>query len=350
MARILHVLDILDDDDQREQGRRPRIVRERVDPLELYDDVDLVKRFRFRRRDIEFILHEIEGELQHRSERNSALPPSLQLLLALRFFASGSFQNVVGDSIHVSAPTVCRAVRKVAVALSNRLHQYVYLSQDNQYLQETKEMFADIAGFPNVIACVDGTQIPIQAPSEAENEYVNRKGQHSLNIQVMCDAKMKFVNTVIRWPGSTHDARILTTSNIFREFENGQHNGLVLGDSAYPLKPWLMTPFIAVGNDAETRYNVSHSSTRSLVERSIGRLKRRFACLRYLRMYPPRACAVIACCIVLHNIAIERGVPMPEDNEEPPDEQQADIAGGDHQDQNIPGRARRAQIAQQLFE
>ena len=96
----------------------------------------------------------------------------------------------------------------------------------------------------------------------------------------MCDVKMKFVKAVIMWPGSIHDARFLTTSNIFREFENGQHNGLVLGDSAYPLQPWFMTPFIATRNDAETQYYVSHSRTRPLVERSIGWLKKAFCLLK----------------------------------------------------------------------
>ena len=188
--------------------------------------------------------------------------PDMQLLHALRFFASGSFQNVVGDSIHVSPPTACRVIRKVSLALSARLHQYVNISQDARYTHEMKTMFAEMAGIRGVIACVDGTQVPIIAPADAEYEYVNRKGQYALNIQVMCDAKMKFVNAVIRWPGSTHDGRILTTSNIFHGFERGDYNDIVLGDSAYQLLPWLMTPFIAVGNNADARYNITISSNR----------------------------------------------------------------------------------------
>ena len=37
------------------------------------------------------------------------------------------------------------------------------------------------AGFPNVLGCVDGTQITIQAPHENEGEFVCRKGYHSIN-------------------------------------------------------------------------------------------------------------------------------------------------------------------------
>ena len=41
-----------------------------------------------------------------------------------------------------------------------------------------------ISGFPNVIGCIDGTQVPILAPSINEADYVNRKGYHSINVQV----------------------------------------------------------------------------------------------------------------------------------------------------------------------
>lgn len=42
-----------------------------------------------------------------------------------------------------------------------------------------------VSGFPNVVGCVDGTQIKIKAPNVNEGEYVNRKGFHSLNVQVI---------------------------------------------------------------------------------------------------------------------------------------------------------------------
>ena len=43
--------------------------------------------------------------------------------------------------------------------------------------------------FPGVIGCVDGTCIKIQAPHENENDVVNRKGFHSINVQAICNHK-----------------------------------------------------------------------------------------------------------------------------------------------------------------
>lgn len=35
-----------------------------------------------------------------------------------------------------------------------------------------------------MIGCIDGTHIPIKAPSINEGDYVNRKSVHSINVQV----------------------------------------------------------------------------------------------------------------------------------------------------------------------
>ena len=44
--------------------------------------------------------------------------------------------------------------------------------------------FHEVAGMPCVIGAVDGSHINVKAPSEEEWAYVNRKGNHSVNIQV----------------------------------------------------------------------------------------------------------------------------------------------------------------------
>lgn len=37
-------------------------------------------------------------------------------------------------------------------------------------------------------------------------EFRNRKGYFSLNVQAVCDADLRLMNVVARWPGSAHDA------------------------------------------------------------------------------------------------------------------------------------------------
>ena len=58
--------------------------------------------------------------------------------------------------------------------------------------------FAAIAGFPRVIGAIDGTHIAIKSPpANREAVYVNRKGFHSINVQVgrLCNRLIvKFLN------------------------------------------------------------------------------------------------------------------------------------------------------------
>ena len=109
--------------------------------------------------------------------------------------------------------------------------------------QQVMYDFYDIKEFPLVLGAVDGTLIPIKAPSVDEHLYVCRKGYHALNIQCVCNAKKQFLDVVARWPGSTHDAHIWNHCNLSLAFESGEiHNDWLLGDSAYGLKPLLLTP------------------------------------------------------------------------------------------------------------
>jgi hypothetical protein len=126
--------------------------------------------------------------------------------------------------------------------------------------------------------------------------------------QVMCDADLKIVNCVAKWPGAVHDSRMLHESLIFTAFESNQKPvaSFILGDSGYMLRDWLLTPILNTRTPKEEAYNTALCGTRCTVERCIGILKRRWHCLHTeLRVAPKRACQIICACIVLHNHATD---------------------------------------------
>ncbi|XP_060073900.1 putative nuclease HARBI1 [Ylistrum balloti] len=164
--------------------------------------------------------------------------------------------------------------------------------------------FYNIRGFPSVLGAVDGTLIPIETPSIDEYHYVCRNGFHALNIQGVCDANLKFLNIVAKWPGSTHDSFRWTNCGLSAAFEDKEMTGgWLLGDSGYGLRPWLLTPKLNPRTPLPYRkYNVCHKSTRCVIERAFGLWKMRFRCIyRPLHLATERAVAVVIATAILHN-------------------------------------------------
>ncbi|CAN7937163.1 unnamed protein product, partial [Ixodes hexagonus] len=122
-------------------------------------------------------------------------------------------------------------------------------------------------GFPSVVGAIDGTHVRIQVPPLHEEAYVNRHFYHSINVQLVVDARSRILNVVAKWPGSVHDSYILTQSSVGENFARGTYGGLLIGDSGYACGPWLMVPFRSPGTPAECAYSQAHATTRSIYER-----------------------------------------------------------------------------------
>ncbi|KAK3513690.1 hypothetical protein QTP70_028774 [Hemibagrus guttatus] len=148
-----------------------------------YPQEFLFERYRFSRQTIRYIHSLIHPYITDISHRGRALTSEQMLCVALRFFANGTFLYKIGDAENISKATVCRIVRKVCLALKRFLHIFLVFPT-HKPLRAIKEDFQRIAGFPNVVGCINGTHIPIIAPSENEADFVNRRSIHSINVQV----------------------------------------------------------------------------------------------------------------------------------------------------------------------
>ena len=106
--------------------RRERIFRDRLNPLDRYNDDELFRRFRFPRRELLQLIDTFAEDLNYPCERKGSLPASMQILVALRFYVTGSFQEVIGDTFGVSKATICNIIHRVsrvlAAAINNMQH------------------------------------------------------------------------------------------------------------------------------------------------------------------------------------------------------------------------------------
>uniref|UniRef100_A0AAR2LKZ6 Putative nuclease HARBI1 n=1 Tax=Pygocentrus nattereri TaxID=42514 RepID=A0AAR2LKZ6_PYGNA len=276
------------------QIRRQRIFRDHEDFFANDDDDWLMSRFRFPRAILLTLCAELGPDLERPTLRNRAIPVHLQVLTTLGFLATGCFQRELADRSGISQPSLSSMMSGVLSGIIKLTGRYIR--------------------FPYTLT-IDCTHVAIRAPSQNEAAFINRKQIHSINVQVICDATMTLTNVVARWPGSTHDSFILRNSSVGTRLENGAvRDGWLLGDSGYPLKRWLLTPFPNPQSTEERRYNDVHTLTRSVVERTIGLLKGRWRCLDAsggrLLYNPEKVCRIVRACAVLHNMAQQNGLPL----------------------------------------
>ena len=94
--------------------------------LDGLSEAEVKSRYRFSRNSIQFISDTLAADLERPTGRNCALKPQEQVLVALRFFASGSFLEVVGDTVGgIPKCTVSRIVSRVSTALVRKQHEFI---------------------------------------------------------------------------------------------------------------------------------------------------------------------------------------------------------------------------------
>ncbi|XP_033728123.1 putative nuclease HARBI1 [Pecten maximus] len=124
---------------------RPGLIMDRQNPPEFLSDEEVFRRFRFRPDTIVYIVGLVADSISHGTLRSVSLPPLLQVLICLRFLATGSFQQLIGDSVKISQPTVSRVVRRVVGALARSIRNFVTFPRGENG-NRTKQEFGAIAG------------------------------------------------------------------------------------------------------------------------------------------------------------------------------------------------------------
>ena len=154
--------------------------------------------------------------------------------------------------------------------------------------------FSDLTNLPNVVSAIDGSHVKIKAPIDSAPDYFSRYQQHDFIIQAIVNGKKVFIDFACGFPGSMYDARVWRRSTIFKRAEQGDILSLptvnvnghdigpyLLGDSAYPLSPWLMKRYPEGTRDpSEITFNKELSSGRVNVECAFDILKNQWRILQ----------------------------------------------------------------------
>ena len=164
----------------------------------------------------------------------------------------------VSNSFDLGKATVSQVIHRVTSAISEKLGlKNIVLPKTKEEVEEHVRNFYNRYGFPQCVGAVDGTHIKIKRPVDNPTDYVNRKGDFTLNCQETVGCNYCFIDVLIKWPGSVHNAWMFGNSALNGMFRDGtipkyQRTIVegepavpvcILGDLAYPLLPFLMKEF-----------------------------------------------------------------------------------------------------------
>ncbi len=129
---------------QRQNARRPRFIADRENHLEVLPREEVFERLPvFPRNDTLHPEHHTRPECKDPAEH--PLPPLLQLLVCLRYLATGCMHLLVGDSLRVSRSAAGRCIRQVSRHISGLAPTFINFP-DRERAVRTKQEFAAIAG------------------------------------------------------------------------------------------------------------------------------------------------------------------------------------------------------------
>lgn len=200
-------------------------------------------------------------------------------------------------------------------------------------LQSIAKDYFKTWNFPNCVGCIDGKHIRIKCPKNSGSIYYNYKQYFSIVLQGIADANYKFVTIDVGAYGKQSDGGIFSLSNVYKCLKTNTFNMpspeylpsteikapfVILGDEAYPLKPYLLKPYSRQNLSNEERvFNYRLSRARRCIECAFGILVAKWRFLKTeLQMNPENVDILVQAACLLHNILIDNeGVPaQPEES------------------------------------
>jgi hypothetical protein len=228
----------------------------------------------------------LRSQIQRRDTRYKlAIPVLVRICCILFKLAQDCSIFICSELFAVGKSTMSKMLRDTVCAVNDTLrHELTW--PNGQKLLECQLRFRDPYGMPGLVGAIDGMHIAISKPtSRAEDYYYFKSGGYSFNCQAMVDSQKRFMDLYLGMRGSTNDSRIFRRSSLYHlaqqntlfdtRFALPRFTLYLVGDSGFPMLPWLLTPHKGRENSGVVEYLFNRKLWRRccVVENAFGLLK-----------------------------------------------------------------------------
>ncbi|PSS26112.1 Nuclease [Actinidia chinensis var. chinensis] len=299
------------DDENDQPSQLVRLVR--LDSVIPRDPDSFKLCFRMSSSTFEWLAGLLEPLLECRDPVDSPLGLTAETRLGIGLFrlATGADFPEIARRFRVTDRVTEFCVKQLCRVLCTNFRFWVGFPTPTE-LDSLSSQFDSLSGLPNccgVIAC-----------TRFEIAKTNSPHEQSIATQIVVDSSSRILSIIAGFSGENSDFRILKSSTLYKDIENGKLldsdptdiNGVsipqyLIGYGNYPLLPWLIVPFVGpeTGEDEE-RFNSVHRSMRASVVRTIASLKNWGVLNKPIEAEFKTAVAYIGACSILHNVLLMR--------------------------------------------
>jgi len=298
--------------------------------LAFYDDRTFRTVFRMGKETFRVLLRELDlpsyggPRLHHRGGAggHNRHPPATRLGLTLYILAHGCTETEASATFSIPSSTVHRLFTETLEYIGMKLKNKYVIWPDHGRQKMLHETWYTWCGILGVVGAVDGTYIKVKKPKTKEHpvKFFCRKQFRAINLQAVCDFDGRFTYYFYGWHGAKSDWKALRGSPLGRTLDAtyglyGVNNpylikhGILLGDSGYWPRPWLLVPFNRGPNGYlppdQDVYNYRHSSGRIIIEQAFGTLKGRWRIMhKGINCDLANVPLIMDACMTLHNFML----------------------------------------------
>ncbi|XP_060112129.1 uncharacterized protein LOC132584296 [Heteronotia binoei] len=264
------------------------------------------------------LVEALQGRLQQ-ADGVRRLPVEKRVALALFYLASGYPFRDLAERFGVELATVEDAVVEVCSAIEEELLSKVVCLGPN--VMEIMSGFSSL-GFPHCIGAIDEAsfRLPVSENVPESSDWL--QDYSSVVVQGTVDHTGRFIDVELALAGRTYGSFLLHTSALCHGMDVGAFvpgnptltlDGvavppLIVGDWAYPMRRWLMTPYRLCRGPVESYFNHTAGLAQYEARYAFERLKSRWGCLTApFQVQKGHVDRIVLACIVLHNICEENG-------------------------------------------